>query len=279
MTSRRRSTVILRAALATLKRNPQLLWFTAMMAVASALAAMAAGSLAWLGAHLIPGIAGDPEVQGRAGVVFLLATWFGLHLLARFFGVALARATLEALAARGWTVAGSLRHAAQRVPSIATFALLDASVGGIVSRLKRRGGRVAAKLVGLSWWAATYLIVPVIAHELRGGIAAIARSTTLLRQTWKEAFVGRLVLGWLWVPVVFASLTPLGILLAIGIRATPILVAAISLPIAVWLALGVVLHTLDTIYRCALYVFATEGVVPTGFDDPDLHELWCTRSD
>jgi hypothetical protein len=52
---------------------------------------------------------------------------------------------------------------------------------------------------------------------------------------------------------------------------------AIVLPAFALVLLGVVLQTLDTIYRCALYVFATEGVVPEPFDDPDLHEIWCAR--
>lgn len=283
MTSRRRSTVILRSAFATLRRNPELLWFTLMTAIASALVSTIAGVLAWLGMHLIPGLAADPEVQGRAGMVFGLTMWFGLHMVAPFFGVALARATLEALAARSWTVGGALQHAMGRLPTIATFALLDGSVGGIIGRLKRRGdragSRVAAKLLGLSWWAATYLAVPVMARESRGGIASISRSTTLLRETWKEAFIGRLALGWIWVPVVFISLAPLGIALGLDVRSTAVLAVVIALPVLVAGALALLLHTLDTIYRCALYVFATEGVVPSGFDDPDLHELWCTRGE
>jgi hypothetical protein len=40
-------------------------------------------------------------------------------------------------------------------------------------------------------------------------------------------------------------------------------------------ALGsVFLKTLDTVYRTALYVFATEGVVPEPFDDGELHGIW-----
>jgi hypothetical protein len=42
----------------------------------------------------------------------------------------------------------------------------------------------------------------------------------------------------------------------------------------VLLVLGLLLHTLDGIYRAALYTYASEGVVPDTFDAPDLDAIW-----
>jgi hypothetical protein len=287
----RRSRAILRAAARTLQANPRLVWFTVLSAIVSAAVVALGGAIAWLGSHpdaWSPFAADAPPdaMQSRSMLVFGLATWFGTHLVAPFFAVALARATLDALATRPWNVPDALRWAGRRLATIATFAVLNASVGGLVSRMrgdggKRRGAgsRVAAKMLGIAWWAATYLVVPVIAREPRNGIAAIGRSATLFRETWREAFIGRLVLGWLWAPAVVIAAVPFLLCLVLKVQHAGVFALAVVLPAFALVLLGVVLSTLDTIYRCALYVFATEGVVPEPFDDPDLHEIWCVRPD
>jgi Family of unknown function (DUF6159) len=288
MTSRRRSRAILRAAMTTLRRNPELVWFSVMMVVASSVVAAISGWLAYGGAHGAGWLLGHAFIDAapgsiaqRAAISSGLVTWFAAHLAAPFFGVALARATIEAMANRPWAVGSSLGDAWRRMPSIATYAVLDASVGGLLGRMRQRGGRggskLAAQLLGLAWWAATYLALPVLAREPRNGMAAISRSTTLMRETWKEAFVGRLVLGWLWLPFALVASVPLALCIALGVEQPVVLALAVVIPSLALAALVVVLRTLDTIYRCALYVFATEGVVPEPFDDPELEEIWCVR--
>ena len=287
MTSRRRSRAILRAAMQTLRKNPHLVWFSVMMLVVSTLIGGVAGAVAWSGTRAAEALvvdAGPEAIAQRAAISGGLVTWFAAHLTGCFFGVALARATIEAFANRPWAVGSALGQAWQRMPSIATYAVLDASVGRMLAKMRARGmrgqsgSRLAATLLGLAWWAATYLVVPVLAREPRGGMAAISRSTTLMRETWKEAFVGRLVLGWLWVPIALLAALPLALCLALGVEHPLVLALAVVVPSLAIAVLAVVLRTLDTIYRCALYVFATEGVVPEPFDDPDLEEIWCVRA-
>ena len=284
----RRSRSILRAAARTLQANPRLVWFAVLSAVVSAIVVGIGGAIAWLGNHpdAWMSVLADPPpeaTKSRSMIVFGLATWFGTHLVAPFFAVALARATLDAMATRPWNVPDALRGAGDRITTIATYAVLNASVGGLLSRIgggKRGRGRgpasrATAKVLGLGWWAATYLVVPVIAREPRSGFAAVGRSASLLRETWREAFIGRLVLGWLWAPAFVIAALPFVLCLVLEIEHAGVFALAIVLPAFALVLLGVVLQTLDTIYRCALYVYATEGVVPEPFDDPDLHEIWC----
>jgi hypothetical protein len=298
MSSSKRARAILRAAWTTLRRNPRLLWFAVLLGIASLVVTTIGAVLGWLGLNAVPLlVAGgfdappDASTYGRAAIGFGLLVWFGTHVIAPFFGVALASATLEALAHRPWSVRGSLADARRRGASIATYAVLDASVGAMLARLggeqggkkrRRRGHPLAAKLLGAAWWAATYLVVPVLARERAGGLGAVSRSTTLMRETWREAFVGRLVLGWLLWPAALLGLGVLTLLFAVGLGPfTHPAVFGVAAGIAVigYIAIAAVAYTLDTVYRCALYVFATEGVVPEPFDDPDLHEIWTVRSE
>lgn len=284
----RRSRAILRAATRTLHANPRLVWFAVLSAIVSAVVVGIGGAVAWLGNHpdaWMPMLTDPPPeaAKSRSMIVFGLATWFGTHLVAPFFAVALARATLDAMATRPWNVPDALRGAGERIATIATFAVLNASVGGLLSRIggekrgRRRGpaSRATAKVLGFGWWAATYLVVPVIAREPRSGFAAVGRSASLLRDTWREAFIGRLVLGWLWAPAFVIAAVPFVLCLILKVQHAGVFALAVVLPAFALVLLGVILQTLDTIYRCALYVYATEGVVPEPFDDPDLHEIWC----
>jgi hypothetical protein len=297
MSSRRRSRAILRAAWQTLRRNPRLLWFSALLGVVSMALTSAGAVLGWLGLQAVPwlgaqGLGEPPEASlvGRAAIGVGLFLWFGTHLVAPYFGVALATATIEALASRPFGVGASLRAANRRLAGIATYAVLDASVGALLARMRgdatkagrkpARGNPLVAKLLGFAWGTATYLVVPVLAREPRGGVAALGRSTALMRQTWKEAFVGRLVLGWVLWPAALVALGVLSLLVFVGITplAQPVLFGiAAALSVAAYVAIAVVAHTLDTVYRCALYVFATEGVVPEPFHGPDLDEIWAVR--
>jgi hypothetical protein len=288
----RRSRAILRAATRTLRANPRLVWFAVLSAIVSAIVVGIGGAIAWLGnqPEMLSSLLADPPpeaAKSRGMIVFGLATWFGTHLVAPFFAVALARATLDAMAGRPWNVTGALRNAGDRIATIATFAVMNASIGGLISRLggdkrgRRRGplARATAKVVGLGWWAATYLVVPVIAREPRSGFEAVGRSASLLRETWREAFIGRLVLGWLWAPAFVIAAVPFVLCLVLKVQHAGVFALAVVLPAFALVLLGVILQTLDTIYRCALYVYATEGVVPEPFDDPDLHEIWCVARD
>ncbi len=301
--SPRRARAILRAAWHTLRRNPRLLWFSLLLGLASLAVTSAGAVLGWMGISAVPwlaahGVAAPPDASlaGRAAIGFGLVLWFGTHLVAPYFGVALASATLEALASRPFSVRRSLGVATRQVGGIATYAVLDASVGAIIARMRdaggsrrgrsrraarRRGGSpLTATLLGAGWWAATYLVLPVIARESRGGVAAVGRSTTLMRDTWKEAFVGRLVLGWVLWPVALMAVGALGVLLMVGVTplGQPVLFGAVAaVSVLFYVAIAAVAHTLETVYRCALYVFATEGVVPEPFADPELDAIWIVR--
>ena len=180
---------------------------------------------------------------------------------------------------------GSFRVARSRRRAIVTYALLSATVSHLL-RGRDRGGRdrkgrrrkrkpgLIRKLAGMAWSAATYLVLPVIAREGRGGLGAVERSASLLRTTWKEVAVARLTLWWAWMPGMLAAAAPLVLCAALGIREPVVLGFAVAWFSLGCLALGLIVRTLDGIYRAALYTYATEGVVPDTFAGDDLDEIW-----
>lgn len=296
----RRSRAILRAALHTLKRNPRLLWFP-VLSVVGLVFLVATGALITKVGAIFAGHGGadvgelwttlgqphparDETVvraMSIAGIVFIVCG----QLFEVAIAVAMTHAALEALAGRDWSLRQSFDVVKRRRGTVVSFAIIRATVGSLLSRSKkdrkgrRKGPGLLRKLAGFAWSAATYLVMPVIAREERGGFGSIERSAKLLRDTWRETLLARLTLGWLWVPAIIVAAVPAILCAALGVRDAAVLAVAIGLPVLAIAIFGLCLHTLDGIYRAALYTYATEGVVPEAFDDASLHEIWEARPD
>ncbi len=292
----RRSRAIVRAAFTAFRNNPRLAWFPVLSALGMVALFLVGAAVVGVGtvvagesiAELGPlwAMLGDPNPDGETTIIRAVSVggfvfYVGNTLLMVAMGVAMTHAALEALAGRPWTVRGSLRVASSRRRSIATFALIQATVGHLlsVSRGRDRHGRrrspgLLSKLAQFAWWAATYLVLPVIAREGRGGIRAIERSARLLREPWKETLVARMTLGWVWIPAVVIGAVPVVLCAALGLREPGILAAAVVIPLAGLGMLGLFLRTLERIYQAALYSYATEGVIPEAFHGDDLDEIW-----
>jgi hypothetical protein len=276
-TARPGSFTILRVAFAAIRLHPRLLWFPAL----SLLFALGLSSLAIVVSLIFPDIAGQvadhaghTSIRIRAGLAGSFFAVYGVGLAASICNVALSGAAMEAMAGREFTIRGRLRHAWSRIAAIATVFAIGTWIRGRLGRRKRGGrGSLAGSLLGAAWWAVSYLVVPVLARERKGGFESLLRSAKLFRDTWKEAFIGRIAVGWITVPfglLVAATIALCGLLGIDGASR----VVLIALPVAAFGIALLLVRTLDVVYRTALYVFATEGVVPEPFDDAELHGIW-----
>jgi hypothetical protein len=107
-----------------------------------------------------------------------------------------------------------------------------------------------------------------------GAIDGLKRSASLLRQTWGENIAARVGFGLLGFVLVIPGFAIGGLAVAAG---GPVLIAGI-LVAAVWIALVVVVMTaLNAIFQTALYMYATTGSMPTGFEATDLRQTFGPR--
>jgi hypothetical protein len=206
------------------------------------------------------------------GFVFYLSTSFVIV----FFNTALACCALVRFNGGNPTLDDGLRAAWARLPQILGWALLSATVGTILKQVEERAplvGKFIVGLIGMAWAAVTFLVVPILAAEKLGPIAAVKRSAGLLRQTWGEALVGQVSLSA--VQFVF-TLPAIVALVAAGYFST---VAQSIWPVAVlgivavlyFILLAIVFSTLQQILLAAVYQYAAQGTVPAGFS-PELIE-------
>ena len=137
----------------------------------------------------------------------------------------------------------------------------------VIENAHEKVGYYVSLVLGTAWSIMTYFVVPVLVVEKTGPMQAVSRSVSLLKQTWGEAAVGKLGLGF----VLFLLAIPVFLLFAGGIYVA----AHGSVPLGVGLIIaGVIagmLHmavsaALNTILLTAVYQYASTERVPDGFD-------------
>ena len=149
------------------------------------------------------------------------------------------------------------------------WALVSATIGVVLKTIERRSGFIGsmvARVLGLAWTVATFLVVPVLVAERKGPLEAIQASVQLLRRTWGEDLLAGLGFGLLYffwaIPGVFAFIIGAGMIATHPILAIAIMVLAILyFPL-----LGLVLSTMSAIFDVVLYRYASTGAITPGFD-------------
>ena len=249
-----------------LRRHPRLIWFP----ILSVLAAT------FVFASLIPIIApGDDGTPWPTMLVFL----FALHAVHVFFLVGLTNEALRALRGEAnVSISGGLSAACGHVPSILTLSAVTGSIGLVLEAMGRSRSpalRFARTVFGTGWSLVTYLAIPVMVQERRGGIPSLRRSGDLFRKTWGETTLSEVGLRVFTQYFIFLLVIVAVILLQMfGDDSVFALLLIIGL---VGLAIGVI-GSLEAIYRAALYVFASEGVVPDAFAGAELEEIWRVKT-
>jgi hypothetical protein len=201
------------------------------------------------------------------GLLVAFVFYFVNFLIIVFFNAALASCAVVHFKGGEPTLGDGLSAAGRRLPQIIGWALLAATIGMILRAIEERAewiGRLVAGLLGVFWTLATYLVVPILAVEGVGPIAAVKRSTALLRQVWGEGLAGGISLGLLG----FLFMLPAFVLFVLGISlfANPALGGTIvALGVIYLMVVSIILSTLKQIYIAGLYLYAAEGQLPGGF--------------
>jgi len=254
-----------KASWRVLRRYPCLAWFP-VLSLASVIAVFL---------FVVPVIVPGSDDGELSWFTFYLITVL-LYVTQMFFSVALTAEALRALRGEKPVISNGLATAAARAPAVASLALITATVGfviGLLGRSTKVGVKLAKALVNTAWSLATYLAIPVMVQERRGGLTSLRRSSDLFRRTWGET-----TLSEVGVRVVTAHLSL--ILLVVALVLIDLLGDSLGLLFVLALTIGfiAVVGALEAIYRAALYVFAAEGVIPEPFSGPELEAIWCPKA-
>ena len=107
------------------------------------------------------------------------------YFIVVFFNAAIVACAAIRLGGGNPTIGDGLRAAASRLPVIAGWALVSATVGLVLRIIEDRSdkiGKIVAGLLGMAWTIVSFLVVPILVVENKGPIAALKDSTVLLKK-------------------------------------------------------------------------------------------------
>lgn len=111
------------------------------------------------------------------------------YFIVVFFNTALVHCTHLYFKGEEPTIRKGLQFSLSRIGAIFSWAIFAATVGTILRMLQDKLGwlgKIIIGLVGVAWSIATFFVVPVIAYENAGPLAAFKRSAELMKEKWGE---------------------------------------------------------------------------------------------
>jgi len=210
---------------------------------------------------------GAPAAHQAAyyGVLFLF--YLCNYFVVIFFNAGIIACATVRMSGGNPTVGDGFRAAAARLPAIAGWAVLSATVGLILRLIEDRSkwvGRIVAGLLGMAWTVVSFLVVPILVVENKSPIAALQESTALLKKTWGEQVAGNVGFGLMF----FLLALPAFAVIVLSLFSGNVAIIAVCILLAViyLIGLGLVQSALQSIFQAALFLYARDGRVPEGFE-------------
>lgn len=220
---------------------------------------------------------------------FLLVGGFAIYFIAQFFAVALAACASGALEGNDTTFGQGFSAARSHTGVIFKWSLVGYTVGTVLSALQslasgsnnagaQVAGTIASALAGFAWSVASFFVIPVIALKGLGPKGALKESAAVIRKRWGEgvfgnAAIGLVVFGIVILPAILVGIA--GFVLAGSSEGLGLALVAIAVVV---IAVGALFNfTVGTVFRVALYRYATEGDVVGGFSPEAMAEAFAPR--
>lgn len=196
----------------------------------------------------------------------LFAFYAANYFIVVFFNAALVACAATRMGGGEPTISDGLRAAASRLPAIAGWALISATVGLILRIIEDRSDKIVqiiAGLLGLAWTIMSFFVVPILVIENKNPIGALQESASLFKRTWGERAVSNFSFSGIFF---LLALPGIGlIVLGFAMGNSIALVGCIGLAIVYLILLSLIHSALQAIFQTALYLYARDGVVPEGF--------------
>jgi hypothetical protein len=250
-----------------------------LLPVLSFLASILVLTLLWLPTLSAIDTSGLADEGGDPGAVLIVVgviSAMAMSIISVFFNGALVAGAHERLSGGDPTVRSALGRALSRLSGLLPWAIITGTVGLILQAVRERAGwmgRFVVNMVGMAWQTATFLVVPAIVIDDHGAVSGLKASAALLKRTWGENIAARVGFGLLGLVAVIPAVI---VLFATGALGDAALVVGILLAVPYLALVVVVLTALNAVFQTALYLYATTGSVPAGFDDSNLQDSFTT---
>ncbi|MCE9530790.1 MAG: DUF6159 family protein [Planctomycetes bacterium] len=203
----------------------------------------------------------------------IFALYFCTYFVIIFCNAALVSCALVRFNGGTPSVGDGFRAAMARLPQIAAWAFVSATVGLLLKVIENAGekvGQIVSSILGTAWSVMTFFVVPILVVEKVGPIDSVSRSVSLMKKTWGEALTGHIGIGLflflLAIPIVLllvAGFVLLDKMQGVGIA----LIVAGGISMLLYMAVSA---AMNTVFMTAVYQYASTDRVPDGFDHEKL---------
>jgi hypothetical protein len=215
------------------------------------------------------------------GMAFAAILYFLCMFLATFFNAAFYHEIFNALRGEPVSLLGGIQFACDRWRPLLYWSLFAGLVGIAIKTLEEKVGlfgKVVLRFVGAAWSVAAVFAIPIIVHESEASnpLDVLRRSAGVVKKTWGEQLVGYAGLQFAGLLAFGVSLWLLGggFLLAWELESWKILALSAVAWFASLIAISYVSSVASQVYRCVLYLYATEGKAPEGYTPEMLALAW-----
>ena len=201
-----------------------------------------------------------------------------------FLNVAFYNEIINGLNGKRVSLLRGIKAAMSKIKLIMIWSLFAGAIGFIIRNLEQRlgfVGRWIMALIGIAWSVASIFVIPVIIREDKSSnpFRLLRTSALMLKRTWGET-----VIGYAGISVFSLLIFAISLLLLfftciffIGMNiphAGVIIVILIFIYTISMLIFAYLSAIANHVYRGALYVYASEGVVPGSFDEDMMNKAW-----
>ncbi len=172
-----------------LKENKQLIIFPLLSGISLVLV-MGSFILVFLGINGWPEEGVEDSSSNLTYYVYMFFFYLVNYFVVVFFNMALIHCTRLYFRGEEVSVNAGLRFSLSRIGTIFSWSVFAATVGTILRIIQEESGligRIITGLIGIVWSIATFFVVPIIAYENLGPIAAFKRSAQMMKQKWGES--------------------------------------------------------------------------------------------
>lgn len=209
--------------------------------------------------------AGDAAGQAVqfVDIVLFVLVFYSVYFVTIFFNAALVAGAIERLRGGDPDVGSAFGKAVSHFHTILGWAIITGTVGLILQLIRGRSdntfARIILDIIGGVWAFMTFFVVPILVAEGLGPVAAIKRSSSLVRQTWGRQITANFGFMIVYIIAVVIALIPaflIGLIVPIAGVVTGVITFALAMA---------VVQALEGIFKAALYEYAL-GERPQEFD-------------
>lgn len=221
------------------------------------------------------------EQGGMLTLIHFAAFYFTTMAVATFCNVAFYHEILKALKGETVSVRDGIQFAISKWRAVLLWTLLVSAVGVLLRSLEKRAsifGQITVAFVGVAWSVASVFAIPVLIHETEtlNPFKIVKKSAATVKKVWGESLIGYVgvSIGSAYVAMFSIVFLGGGIYLASASPTLKLLPIVIGSWLLMVVSFSLFCSVASKIFRCALFVYATEGNLPAPYNKEMMATAW-----